>query len=224
MMDWMLSAQNDVARLPDLIWQQWWLRAGWSVVVAWLGAWFVSRWTVRTDAKLAAFLALGVWVWLPGSWGGAYWLGLAFQAPSVTSVLLCGLLGGRLLTGQTTPNHLHKGRSRRFIFLTLCGVVLGWTLLLDTLGVWPVSFYNWGFGAVAPAIALGIAALPWIVAKQALPMHKGTVLVVAAIGFFVALRLPTGNLFDALMDPWLWCSVQIALIQKWRQRTKPAPT
>ena len=221
MMDWMLSAQNDVARLPALVWQQWWLRAGWSVVLAWLAVWSVSLRTTRQEAKRAAAIGSAVWVWLPGSWGGAYWLGLAFQAPSMITVLLCALLGGRMLRQPTHADHSHHVWPGHLIFWVLCGIALGWTLLLDTLGVWPSSFYNWGFGAVAPAIALGIAVLPWIFATKALPSRCVTA-VAAATLVFVALRLPTGNLFDALMDPWLWCALQLALIQQWRHRVKAA--
>lgn len=223
MIDWMLSAQNDVARLPALLWQQWWLSAGWSVVLAWLGAWSVSRWTFRRGAKLAVAIGLAAWVWLPGSWGVAYWLGLAFQAPSVTTVLLCVLLLVRMFLGAMHIEHWRTVWTRHLLFLVLCGVALGWMLLLDTLGIWPGSFYNWGFGAAAPAIALGIAALPWIVAKQALP-SPSVMLVAVATLLFVGLRLPTGNLFDALMDPWLWCYLQFSLIQEWRHRSKSAYT
>ena len=224
MMDWILSAQNDAARLPALLWQQWWLSAGWSVVMAWLGVWSVSRLIGRTDAKLTASLGLAVWVWLPGSWGGAYWLGLAFQAPSVTSVLLCGLLWGQMLLWPGQPKHLRKPWSGNLLFLALCGATLGWALLLDTLGIWSGSLYNWGFGAAAPAIVIGIAVLAWVFAKKALPVSNGVALLVTAIWLFVSLRLPTGNLFDALLDPLFWCCLQFALIQQWRHRSKITST
>jgi hypothetical protein len=223
MMDWMLSAQNDVARLPALVWQQGWMSAGWSVVLAWLGAWSASRWSTRQDVKAAVAIGLAVWVWLPGPWGGAFWLGLAFQAPSVTTVLLCAFLGGRMLLFPVLPYKVRQMWSSHVLFLALCGVALGWGLLLDTLGVWSGSFYNWGFGAAAPAIAFGIAALPWVIAKKAFP-HQGVVVIAIATLFFAILRLPTGNLFDALIDPWLWCSLQFALIQQWRHRSKRVST
>ena len=222
MIDWMLSAQNDVARLPALVWQQWWLSAGWSVVVAWLGAWSVRRWTTRQVPKLAVAVGLTIWVWLPGSWGGAYWLGLAFQAPSVAAVI-CALFSLRMLLWPKPPEHFDNVWSRQLLFLVLCGVALGWILMLDTLGVWHGSFYNLGFGAAASATALGIAVLPWIFATTALPSNSVTTVATATL-LFVALRLPTGNLFDALIDPWLWGALQWALIQQWRRRPKPAST
>ena len=93
--------------------------------------------------------------------------------------------------------------------------------MLDTLGVWSESFYNWGVGAAAPAIVVGLAALPWVIAKKVLPPMSGVVIVMVTL-FFVALRVPTGNMFDALIDPWLWCFLHFALIQQWRRRSQHA--
>jgi hypothetical protein len=99
------------------------------------------------------------------------------------------------------------------------GVLVGWALLLDTLGVWPNSLYNWGFGAIAPAITLVIVMLPWIVVSTRRP-DRSVAWAALAVLLFVVLRLPTGNLFDALLDPGLWCFLQFALIQRWRYRAK----
>ena len=217
MIDWMLSVQNDIARLPSLVWQQGWLCAGWSVVIAWLGAWFVGRWTTRKDAKVAIATCGAVWVGLPGSLGGAYWLGMAFQAPSVTTVLLCALLWLRVVLWPAQPDSLRKAWPPQLLVLALCGAVLGWALLLDTLGVFSGSLYHWGFGAAAPGIALSVVALPWVIGKKALPGRCIAWLAIAIL-CFVVLRLPTGNLFDALLDPWLWFYLQFALIQQWTKK------
>ena len=224
MMEWMLSVHNDVARLPALVWQQAWLSTGWSVVVAWLGVWMLSRWSTRQDAKVVFAVGLALWVWLPGPWGGTHWLGLAFQSPSGVTVLASALLLARMLwrpAHMLLTGHLHSPWPVHLFFLAGCGAALGWALLLDTLGVWPGSLYNWGFGAMAPAVALLITALPWVIAKKALP-RTGVVVVATAILLFIASGLPTGNLFDALIDPWLWVFLQIALIQQWRHRSPSA--
>ena len=220
-MDWMFTVQNDVARLPALAWQQSWMIGGWSFVAAWLGANLVGRWTSNQKAQRAAALFFGVWVLLPGPWGGAYWLGLAFQAPSLTTALLCAVQLMRILHPLAASGHERAAWPPPLVFLALCGVVLGWALLLDTLGLWPNSFYNWGFSVAAPALSLGVVALPWIVGKRLLPNAEIVWLAVATL-LFVALRLPSGNLFDALIDPWLWCFLQYALIQQLRRRFKPA--
>jgi len=219
MMDWMTSAQSAAAVLPPLCWQQWWLVAGWAVVVAWLGALSLSRWTFRKDGQLAMAAGLAIWVGIPGPWGGSYWLGLAFQAPSLTTVLLCASLLVRMFLWPRHSPHLREPWPPYLISLVLCGVALGWVLLLDTLGVWPGSFYNLGFGEIAPAIAIVIAALPWIADKKLMPSY-GVASAVSATLLFSALHLPSGNFFDALIDPWLWCYLQFALIERWRYRFK----
>ena len=42
-----------------------------------------------------------------------------------------------------------------------------------------------------------------------------------ALLMFAATRLPSGNLWDALLDPWLWSALHIALLralyQRWRR-------
>jgi hypothetical protein len=220
MIDWILATPNDFARLPALVVQQWWLVVGWSVVLAWLGAWLASRWTLRKDAIAALATCLAVWVGLPGPWGGAYWLGLAFQAPSVTAVLLCGFLLMRVFLGPAHPVSMRNAWSPDLFFMALCGVVLGWVLLLDTLGVLPGSLYNWGFSAVAPAIVIVVASLGWVFAKRN-PMggsNLGSALPAIAVVLFVFFHLPSGNVFDALMDPGLWLALQIAMFQQWTKK------
>lgn len=220
MMDWMLSAPTGVARLPALGWQQIWLVAAWAAVIAWLGSRAVGRWTTRQDVKLAVSASLALWVVLPGSWGLAHWLGLAFQAPSVTTVLLCALpFFARLFSWGTPSATEFQPWPPQLLFLGICGVILGWALLLDTLGVFTGSLYNWGFGAYAPVVALTVAALPWVFTTKTSP-HPVVVLLLTATLLFVVVRLPTGNLFDALLDPWLWGFLQFALIQQWRYRSR----
>jgi hypothetical protein len=221
-MDALLHTQTSTALLPSLLWQQGWLAMGWSVVVAGIGGWWVRRWTPLRSIQALVTSGLALWVLVPGVWGGSHWLGLAFQAPSVTTVLLCGYLCGRVLLRPSEPHPLRKAWTFPLLFWVTGGVVLGWALLLDTLGVFPGSFYQWGFGAAAPAVALTVAALPWIFAKNAFPYQGATVLAIAMV-FFLVSRLPTGNLFDAIMDPGLWFYLLFALIQQWRYRSHYAP-
>jgi hypothetical protein len=43
---------------------------------------------------------------------------------------------------------------------------------------------------------------------------------------FVATRWPTGNVWDALLDPWLWVAFHLVLLisglRAWRHRASPA--
>jgi hypothetical protein len=84
------------------------------------------------------------------------------------------------------------------------GVLLGWALLLDTLALLPVSLYAWGFNAAVPALLVLLALLPWVLQGGPARQHSMSVLVVAVFAVYVALHLPTGNVWDALLDPWLW--------------------
>lgn len=214
-MEWLFTAHSDIARLPALAMQQGWLKAGWGVVVACLGTWCVGRWTNRKDVKvvLSAVLAAGV-CW-PGPWGGGYWLGLAFQAPSVNTVFVCAMLWASMLTAPPDTGASSKTWPMYLYFHIVCGVVLGWALLLDTFGVWHSSLYGWGFSAAAPAFVIVMALLPWVFAKKAMPTI-GVAVALAAVVFFISMRLPSGNLFDALMDPWLWVAMHLALFQQYR--------
>ncbi|MBC7620957.1 MAG: hypothetical protein H7293_18565 [Candidatus Saccharibacteria bacterium] len=137
----------------------------------------------------------------------------------MSTVLLCGLCLSRTLAWSDRDGYVCSAWNRKEVFLSLCGIALGWALLLDTLGIWPGFIYDWGFGSIAPAIAILIAALPWIAARRVVP-SQGVILGGTAIGFYLFLRLPTGNLFDALIDPWLWCYLQFALIRQMRLRVK----
>ena len=214
MMDWLLSSQIDAARLPSLLWQQWWLRAGWAVVLAWCAVGLASRFTQRRSVKIVLATSAAVWAGWPGSGGAAYWLGLAFQAPSVATVLLCAVLTVRKLAGNVDLGLGPSGWSGYVLAWAVCGVAFGWALLLDTLGVFPGSVFNWGFGAAAPAIIISVALLIRSFQKAAYSMKEVCTLALGAF-LFLVLRLPTGNGFDAILDPALWVVLHIALLRQW---------
>jgi hypothetical protein len=47
-------------------------------------------------------------------------------------------------------------------------------------------------------------------------------LVAMAVMAFVVLRLPTGNAWDALLDPWLWVALHVMAFRAWRlSRIRP---
>ena len=90
--------------------------------------------------------------------------------------------------------------------------LLGWVLLLDTFAWWPLSLYAWGFGP---------QALGWVALASLLPMVLGGWRLSAAgyalplvLLWFVALRLPTGNVWDAVLDPWLWVWAQCVALRQ----------
>jgi thiosulfate reductase cytochrome b subunit len=91
----------------------------------------------------------------------------------------------------------------------MLGVALGWVLLLDTLAFWSRSVYALGFGEGALwCVALGLLVFAWLwngVAMWAL---------CAVLLVFAVSRLPSGNLWDALLDPLLWFGLHLKLLRE----------
>jgi hypothetical protein len=151
---------------------------------------------------------LGLGCLVPGPWSPVYWLGLAFQAPSLMSVVLCLFWGaGQLRPGMAEP--LDPAQRRVFWWLSTAGIALGWLLLLDTFAVLPFSLYATGFSPAAVGLTGVVACLPWVMLgaqhpARAVSLRLGTVLLL-----YVLLRLPSGNLWDALLDPLLWLLLQL---------------
>jgi hypothetical protein len=198
--------------LPTATALRWALPVFWCVVLVWLvvdGLGLTRRWPRPAGAWVAAIVA--AWTLVPVDWSLAYGLGLAFQMPSVMAVLLCA---------AALADHLARPRANRdgdasanqipgFALLWLA-TALGWLLLLDTLALLPVHLYAWGHGTAALAVLALLAGLLWIWAGRTL---AGTVLM-AVLGVYVVLRLPTGNVFDAVLDPWLWAWAQFSLLRR----------
>lgn len=201
----LLSPDNPL--LPDPAALRWALHGVWAVVL--------GSGTALLAGKLAPPYRLGltgwvmVWAALPGAVSPAYWLGLAFQTPSLMSAVIC--LGWLLAQARQWPDAL-RGQAAASLqpqlaalkILSLIGVVLGWVLLLDTLALLPVSIYAWGFNSAAMASVAVCAALLWVALGSV-----GSALPLLVLTLFVLSRLPTGNLWDALLDPWLWLALQV---------------
>jgi hypothetical protein len=224
--DWMVQLlATDTPVLPSSLALQVGLQLGWSVVLAWLGLVAVARWwpgkpgaRARRPWAVAGLLAL--WTWLPGPVSPAYWLGLAFQVPSAVTVLLCaGLLWDQCARARKAATLLDATASvaadGRILALAAMGVVLGWALLLDSFAVLPVQLYAWGFSPAAPGLALLVALLPWVLGRGLAPVRDFRAWVApAALLVLVVWRLPTGNVWDALLDPWLWLALHAVVIRR----------
>jgi hypothetical protein len=188
----------------------------WTVVLAGcvcaLGAGLSHRWRLGLTVLVAA------WALIPGLLSIPYWLGLAFQMPSLMTVLICA---GWLVAGLTrwrpfgaSPLGLDR--------VGLIGIALGWLLLLDTLAMLPWSLYSLGFGTAALMLVSALVVLMWALtggnasgtASCSGLWTRGLVLTAATLALFVATRLPTGNLLDALLDPWLWVILQVVWLRR----------
>lgn len=213
---WMAMAATDAPALPDALWMRSGMALGWALVLGFLGAALTARCSLTGRRAVAGALAL--WALLPGPASVTYWLGLAFHAPSITTVLVCALgLKSQLWPTSSAKPCWHSGPLRWW--WAGAGVLLGYLLLLDTFAVLPVQLYAWGFSTQALLVVLALALLPWVV-RGAMPGESGWAAWVlpAALLVFVLSRLPTGNLWDAVLDPWLWGGLQVLLLRAgWRR-------
>lgn len=193
--------------LPSLWLMQLWLPLGWAVVLAALVVLVSTPLTRHRGVVWGLPLLVALWTLLPGEVSPAYWLGLAFQAPSAMLVLLCAWWGGCALRG--VPVMARPGTP--VIALVLAALVLGWLLLLDTLAQLPVALYGLGFDAPALVVVALVSLLPLLQAGAA--TRVSTWLAPLAVLLFVLLRLPTGNVWDAVLDPWLWLGLHGYLLR-----------
>jgi hypothetical protein len=162
--------------------------------------------------------AIGGWVYAPS-------LALAFVMPSLVLLVWSGYqtlvvwlvwLPSRFKPASFSIAQLPVG-------LLVWGLCLGYGLVVDTFHVWPTeqlrlsfSLYAWGF----EASTLLIISTLWVVwglcpgqlgglLPQGLWLSGLWVLVV-----FAGLHEPTGNLWDALLDPMVWLACHRGLYQK----------
>ena len=188
------------------------LYLGWAVVLG-CGVLLALR-RVAPPYRWGLALLVACWTLVPGVTSPAYWLGLAFQAPSLMSVVVClaWLVGGGMQqrSGHPRATPLLAGSWP----LGAAGVALGWVLLLDTLACFPVSVYAWGFNSALMAVLAGLASTLWLLAGAAAVKVRAAesvaaLLILLVLALFVLTRLPTGNVWDALMDPGLWLALQL---------------
>jgi hypothetical protein len=213
----LLSTQTPV--LPDLALMRIARYLSWAIVLAFLVMALGRRWPRPLQLGLAGLLF--VWTLIPGPVSPAFWLGLAFQMPSLMSTVI-GLVGLAMMfrTGSCgLPDPAQMGALR---WASLGGVVLGWFLLLDTFAVLPLSIYAAGFSPAALGVAALAAALPWMVFGPRHPWRVVSTLLGVVLLLYVLLRLPTGNMWDALIDPWLWIALQMGWLVRGIRRFNAA--
>lgn len=183
--------------LPPLTAQIAYLHLAWGVV---LGGLLIALWPARWSLKpphVVVLLVVGLVI--AGPWGtlsASHWLGLAFQSPSGLWVSLALLFAWqRARVAPPTPLVTWPAAA----VLVLVGAVL----YLDASGFLSWGLYPMGFGrfAVWLNLAIGLAAWGcWFRGHQ--PPLALAVLIASAL--FACLRLPTGNAWDAYLDPLLW--------------------
>jgi hypothetical protein len=106
---------------------------------------------------------------------------------------------------------------RAHLALAILAVLLGWALLLDTLALLPVQLYAWGFSPLAAGLVAVGALLPWVLARRSLRATDWRMGVVPlAVLMLVVWRLPSGNAWDAVLDPCLWLVLHGVVLARFR--------
>lgn len=209
--------RTDAPVLPALAVTQFWLHLGWGIVLAWVGAGLTAGLSPRKGVQLGVAAVLGVSAGFSGAWAPVYWLGLAFQTPSVLTVLLCAVAlarrflvrAYRLVPGVSFPGPIMAA-----------GILLGWLLLLDTFAMLPWQLYAQGFSVVSPVVLVILILAPWALRSRAKGLSPQALCAVAAVLLFTALRLPSGNAWDAVLDPWLWLALHVRLAWAWKMQRR----
>ena len=219
--------------LPDLMWQMAYGRLAWAIVIAaLLCSWWPAAWRLARPKAVALLLAGAALQALPGAASPAYWLGLAFQWPSAAMTGFCVLRLVQAWRGarDAVPASLqrarqgswqHDAQQRTTLTPAIAAAIAlaGAVLYLDGMGVLAIGLYYWGFGpTAAPALAL-LLALACAAAAIAGRARAQALALLFALTLFSVLRLPTGNLWDALLDPVLWGWAMVSLgLHAWRRR------
>ena len=175
-------------------------------------------------------LALAV-MWLPGPASPAFWLGLVFSYPSVMLVACCavnvGLFWGRSgmppnASGDSASAPAAASAPALSAPLAAALAIGGIVLYADAAGWLALQIYARGFETpFAPVAALVIGALGVLGIRSPTGRPTGVVLLACAMAFTFA-RLPSGNLFDALLDPMMWCWAVGVSLRAWRARLRPS--
>lgn len=206
----------------------WWARRlswGWVLAAMTITAW--NRWAPRRRGLPPRTLVQTLWVCLlcavcllPGVWSPAYWLGLAFQMPSLMMLALA--MHALNLAFDAPARHswasafrqpLPGGWLNSHVGVALVLTALGWVLLFDVLAWWPVALYPLGFHGLTGGVVMALVLWPWV--RWGRQMHQAWGWAIAVVAVFELTRWPTGNVWSALSDPLLWVWCQVWLVRRW---------
>lgn len=210
-------------KLPDFDVQSLFLDAGWGTVAAASMVCVACAWRRhhgrpphRRPLALVAALA-ACCMWLPEPWAPSFWLGMAFQHPSLVLVTLAGMAIVQLLWPQAPS----RWRPLLPPIPAATLAILGALLYAGAFAWIPVDLYSVGYDGFAAAAIATLLVVGW----TALDRTSGLACVAVALAAFVhaATRLPTGNAWDAILDPMLfaWASSAFAaaLWRGWTHRS-----
>jgi hypothetical protein len=208
--------------LPDLASQFVYGRLAWAAVAA--AVLFAVLPLLRSTPpprriKAALLAGIAVLFLLPGEASPAYWLTLAFQYPS-------GLLFGCCVLKLRQCWESRDGGAP-VMTPPLAGALAltGLVLYLDAMGLLTGGYYYAGFGPTAAPLLAVLGAIGCAAALLQGHARAQAGALLTTILLFTLLRLPTGNLWDALLDPllWGWAVVTLA-VNAVRNRVRTAAT
>ena len=198
--------------LPALTLQHIWLHLAWAVVLGavFLGVWG-DRWEAHERVKWGLLAALIVAVAAPWQGSPVAALGLAFQSPSLLFVALCASSVVRAIAQSWPGREAHADpavparHDQALPFALAVAIALAGVLLYaDTLSSMALNMYAFGAEPRAgAALATGAALAAWWLAWREARWGAGVAVLLALLVFSVT-HLPTGNVWDAVLDPWLW--------------------
>ena len=201
--------------LPSLVLLRIAYPLAWGIVAAWAVAECTKKF--RRPVRLALVALTLVAAWWPGSWSLPYGLGMAFQLPSWTALLLClmglyrnlwaGELSGPMVAAISADPDAAAQRPAGPDWFVYAGLLLGLVLLLDTFILLPFALYRWGFSLFALVLVLLVVVGVWAMSNPGSKARDRSGLLLLVLALYIVTRLPSGNVFDALIDPWLWLVV-----------------
>lgn len=194
------------AILPQAVLLPMWVKLSWAMVISAV----VLRLTYRVKPTVWPAICVAVIMLLPIAGGVSGYLALAFQTPSLVwvawaAVCWVGVVQRREVASAVPPQ------------VAWFGVLLGWALVVDTLNYWPAFFnpqlYAMGFESMGLYAALALTAVTLFAAQVS---QRWVLICVSVLAAYVIFRLPTGNVWDALLDPFVWIALHVQLWCRWR--------
>lgn len=216
-----------------------WIAGSWACVVAMqvlcIALVITRRCQVSHIWALGFAVLIACSVIFPSTRGWTAYLALAFQTPSLVSVVWAITYSWRVWQKRT--EHVNVVIIPCIdLPLALCGVLLGWALWLDTLNLLPAVFniqlqlFDLGFSnnmlwSVCGLIGLLGSLAHYRTTRAQRSRQTACVIssqanmfvynwVAIALLLFTITRWPTGNLWDAVLDIWVWFSCHIVLIRR----------
>ncbi len=192
---------------------------GWALVLTTVTLFMLQRAPRFVRFALAAIMFMITIA--PTTWSLSHWLGLAYQTPSLVTQGLALFYLLRTFSFSGAAWHRQIPADAKWpLSALLAGSALGWILVLDTFAAFPVSLYTLGYSEGVVIFGLVLAAAFWAISLRAADAPEGqrlrhlAVVLLCAAAIHTFTRLPSGNAWDMMLDPWLWLVIQGTLLAR----------